>query len=54
MRTTMVALVELAELTLFSPIAPSRPGVETPDRWLETTASANQPLGRHLVARPIH
>ena len=54
MRTTMVALVELGELALFAAVEPSRPGVDTPDRWLETTASANQPLGRHLVARPIH
>jgi diguanylate cyclase (GGDEF)-like protein len=54
MRTTMVALVELAELALFAASEPSRPGVDTSDRWLETGSGANQPLGRHLVARPMH
>jgi EAL domain-containing protein (putative c-di-GMP-specific phosphodiesterase class I) len=54
MRTTMVALVELAELALFAPAEQTRPGVDTSDRWLEPSAGFNQPLGRHLVARPMH
>jgi diguanylate cyclase (GGDEF)-like protein len=54
MRTTMVALVELAELALFAPAEQTRPGVDASDRWLEPSAGFNQPLGRHLVARPMH
>jgi diguanylate cyclase (GGDEF)-like protein len=54
MRSTMVALGELADLSLFAPNDGSHAGVDTTDRWLEPAGATGMPtLGRHLATRPM-